>query len=970
MKKTIISCLCSVFAVSLIGGVTLFDNSVSVSAEETMTAPSFIMENGAAVCKDGGGLRFSANLDIDTYNKIKDNEEVKFGMIIVPADSIYVDATTLEYADSSVYAKTGYELTVENIWGAMPKFSVEPTVSQKQIIDEEATLENNNLVVGSEAVTLYGAIENFHEQNYVRSFVGRAYYYTEESGYVFADYYDDTANDNEAPIENNTRCMYYVAQLAIEKGDDLATSVQTTYIDGFEQYLTDNNKSGRYRYFVDTYIDDVLASTESAYAKINSNVSVTPEDKDGYAVNQVRSKLAGTVYAAGKQRLVIRYESAPEAEIETATEEKLATINAEEIKIYGTTEEVVLETAYTFSVTETAEEAEASAYANWIADYYVTVDRAIGENELGLAGSYANWDNGNWVAFYAPATEANVATPLLGSVGGEWTYAELVKEVGTFDCGAFDANNVLGGMTMTVELRLTNPYDETDYIVVNKTEHTFAVPPEAEIEVATEEELAQINAEEIKIYGTTEEVVLETAYTFSVTETAEEAEASAYANWIADYYVTVDRAIGENELGLAGSYANWDNGNWVAFYAPATEANVATPLLGSVGGEWTYAELVKEVGTFDCGAFDANNVLGGMTMTVELRLTNPYDETDYIVINKTEHTFAVPPTASIETLEELPEVTPDGGETVTLETGYTFSTMDGAEDAAENYYAKWNADYVVSFDKAIKANTIGLAGSYASWEDGAWIAFLIDRDMSVGEGFQILASANVTVNYTELCTNVISFDCGAYNLASENIGTTMTVELRLINPNDASDYIVVNSTSYTFVKTAGAPTATIETATEEKLAAINAETIEIYGEAGTDVTLETAYTFSTTEVSETASASVYANWNADYVVSFDKAVNANTVCLAGSYDSWDNGKWIAFMIGSDLAAGENFQLLASANVTVNYTELCTNVISFDCGASNLASENIGTTMTVELRLINPNDATDYIVINSTSYTFE
>ena len=637
MKKRMISCLCGVFAFSLIGGMAVLNNNISVSAQETEVSAAFVMDNGAAVCKDGGGLRFSANLDINTYNAIKEKENVKFGMIIVPADSVYVDATTLEYADSSVYAKTGYELTVENIWGTNPKFSTQPTASQRQIIDEAATLENNNIEVGQDAVTLYGSIENFNKQNYVRSFVGRAYYYTEESGYVFADYYDDTTNDKEAPIENNTRCMYYVAQLAIENGDNLAASVQTTYIDGFEQYLADNNKSGRYRYFVDTYVDDVLTSTESAYAKINSSVSVTPEDKDGYAVNQMSSKLAGTVYAAGKQRLVIRYESAPEAVIETATEQELAEINKEEIKIYGTTEEITLETAYTFAVTETVEEAEASAYANWIADYYVTVDRAIGANQLGLAGSYANWDNGNWVAFYAPATEANVATPLLGSVGGEWTYAELVKEVQSFDCGAFDANNVLGGMTMTVELRLTNPYDETDYIVVNKTEHTFAVPPEAEIKIYGTTELAELNdAEEIKLYNS------------------------------------------------------------------------------------------------------AND------------------------------------------------------EEVELETAYTFSTLDNATEAEENAYAKWNADYVVSFDKAVAANTVGLAGSYDSWDNGAWIAFLIDKDLQAGESVQLLSNAGVTVNYTELCTNVVAFDCGAFNFADENIGTTMTVELRLFNPYDATDYIVIN----------------------------------------------------------------------------------------------------------------------------------------------------------------------------------
>ena len=169
--------------------------------------------------------------------------------------------------------------------------------------------------------------------------------------------------------------------------------------------------------------------------------------------------------------------------------------------------------------------------------------------------------------------------------------------------------------------------------------------PVANIAVATADELAAINAAGVSIYDASYTVVgsavLESAYTFTAAQSVEEAKASIYADWHADYFVSVDTAIEDGQLGLAGSYAAWDEGNWVGFYAPATEANVAVPLLGSVSNSpWTYAEIVEIVSEFKCGVFDNNDACVGLTMTVELRLTNPDDASDIITICETEYKFA------------------------------------------------------------------------------------------------------------------------------------------------------------------------------------------------------------------------------------------------------------------------------------------------------------------------------------------
>ena len=165
--------------------------------------------------------------------------------------------------------------------------------------------------------------------------------------------------------------------------------------------------------------------------------------------------------------------------------------------------------------------------------------------------------------------------------------------------------------------------------------------PKANVVVATADVLTAWNAEGVEFYYNKGVMAtLETGYTFSATETVEEAKANEYAKWYADYYVSVDTAIEADQLGLAGSYQAWDNGKWLAFYAPALQANQTMGLLASVNIKWTYEEIVEYVVDFRCGAFDNEGACKGVTLKVELRLTNPADATDFVVINSTSYTFA------------------------------------------------------------------------------------------------------------------------------------------------------------------------------------------------------------------------------------------------------------------------------------------------------------------------------------------
>ena len=135
--------------------------------------------------------------------------------------------------------------------------------------------------------------------------------------------------------------------------------------------------------------------------------------------------------------------------------------------------EANLDAIYTFTSSETAEEAANSPYANWECDYYVKLDKALGENEIFLGGNYGDF---GWIGFHngEVTLKANEEIALLGSVTNiPWTYAEIMAFVGTFTCGVGNVGDSLIGATFTVTLRLTNPENANETIDVAVINYTF-----------------------------------------------------------------------------------------------------------------------------------------------------------------------------------------------------------------------------------------------------------------------------------------------------------------------------------------------------------------------------------------------------------------------------------------------------------------------------------------------------------------
>lgn len=131
-----------------------------------------------------------------------------------------------------------------------------------------------------------------------------------------------------------------------------------------------------------------------------------------------------------------------------------------------------LEAAYVFTCAD-VEGAATSPYANWYCDFYVKLNRDLGENQIFLGGNYGVF---GWVGFHNGefTLAANNEIPLLGSVTqNPWTYADVANFVGTFTCGVGDVNDALKGATFTVMLRLTNPENSNEFYNVSTINYTF-----------------------------------------------------------------------------------------------------------------------------------------------------------------------------------------------------------------------------------------------------------------------------------------------------------------------------------------------------------------------------------------------------------------------------------------------------------------------------------------------------------------
>lgn len=234
----------------------------------------FGMESGAAVrVKDNevNGLRFSAEMSVDTYNSLM-AQGATFGMVIVPRD----------------YITEGYELTAENLFGSNAKYSATATVGASQAVRRMLLLENltPSNRDGDGNYEIYGAITDILTNNLTREFVGVAYVYV-NGEYIVSSYY---GND----MDNNARSIYYVSQKAVDANDN-ASAVEEKYIDVYDAYVSSKGKTYNVSYtvnYIKTRKGVTEVETETYKGTLNSTVEIEAKNYDGFSLT---SGVAGVV---------------------------------------------------------------------------------------------------------------------------------------------------------------------------------------------------------------------------------------------------------------------------------------------------------------------------------------------------------------------------------------------------------------------------------------------------------------------------------------------------------------------------------------------------------------------------------------------------------------------------------------------------------------------------------------------------
>jgi hypothetical protein len=323
---------------------------IKPKAATNLSYTTFTMEEGAAVrlknltdadgkVVESNGMRFSAEISPDEYTALKD-AGARFGMIIVAKDLLPKDKETekrMEINEETAFGKDSKFYFTNQTGGNPSKIAaLNINYAACENIDEDANVE------------VCGSIANLQVNNFTRSFIGRAYVaipsVNEETGetdytYHFAPYYG-----NE--VENNTRCIFYIAQRAREDKKAQAATLQEKYVVPFKDI--DRFKNNVYRYFVEHYYivhnketdKHTIAHVERVphYAELDSTVTAHPiikptgvpaiekinfvydtafgldEGKDEIINGVVhKEKDTGLVYAAGMQTLRLYYEAASTA---------------------------------------------------------------------------------------------------------------------------------------------------------------------------------------------------------------------------------------------------------------------------------------------------------------------------------------------------------------------------------------------------------------------------------------------------------------------------------------------------------------------------------------------------------------------------------------------------------------------------------------------------------------------------------
>lgn len=150
---------------------------------------------------------------------------------------------------------------------------------------------------------------------------------------------------------------------------------------------------------------------------------------------------------------------------------------------------------------------------------------------------------------------------------------------------------------------------------------------------------------------------------------------------------------------------------------------------------------------------------------------------------------------------------PTAGLEANLDACYKFIAPHDADSVENSEYKNWWVDFVLSLDAPLgadgKTNEIFLGGSYGSW---GWVGFHSgDLELEANTEVPVLASASGRSDdresgwtYEDIVKYVGEFTCGVGDVDGSLAGATITVTLRLTNPDNLAEHYDVNTVEFTF----------------------------------------------------------------------------------------------------------------------------------------------------------------------------
>ncbi len=145
---------------------------------------------------------------------------------------------------------------------------------------------------------------------------------------------------------------------------------------------------------------------------------------------------------------------------------------------------------------------------------------------------------------------------------------------------------------------------------------------------------------------------------------------------------------------------------------------------------------------------------------------------------------------------------PVSGVEANLDVCFSFTSLHDTDTVTQCLYKDWYVDFVVSLDSPLGENQIFLGGNYGSF---GWVGFH-NRDLTLDANYEVPLLGSVTGGdervsgwrYEDIVNYVGGFICGVGNVGDNLDGATVTVVLRLTNPENLNDQIDVSTITYTF----------------------------------------------------------------------------------------------------------------------------------------------------------------------------